>query len=120
MGDKLNGKVAIVTGAGSIGPGIGNGKATAVLYAREGAKVVLVDINPDAAEETKRLLDKEGGKSITVQADVTSIATNITISPATVKIINKLFFFICSSSRIFVTFVYIITSVAYFTCKTRF
>jgi NAD(P)-dependent dehydrogenase (short-subunit alcohol dehydrogenase family) len=72
MSDKLKGKVAIVTGAGSIGPGIGNGKATAVLYAREGAKVVLVDINPDAARETKNMLDKEGGESITVQADVTS------------------------------------------------
>ena len=73
MGDKLIGKVAIVTGAGSIGPGVGNGKATAVMYAREGAKVVLVDINPDAAEETKSILDKEGGESITVQADVTRL-----------------------------------------------
>ena len=40
---RLEGKVAIVTGAGSSGPGVGNGKAAAVLFAREGAKVLLVD-----------------------------------------------------------------------------
>ncbi len=71
MGDRLKGKVAVVTGAGSIGPGVGNGKATSVLYAREGAKVVLVDMNPEAADETKSIIDKEGGECITVQADVT-------------------------------------------------
>ena len=42
---RLNNKVAIITGAGSSGPGIGNGKATAILYAREGARVLLVDFN---------------------------------------------------------------------------
>jgi NAD(P)-dependent dehydrogenase (short-subunit alcohol dehydrogenase family) len=71
MGDKLKGKVAVVTGAGSIGPGVGNGKATAVLYAREGARVVLVDMNPAAVHETKGIIDGEGGECITVQADVT-------------------------------------------------
>ena len=53
MGDRLKNKVAIVTGAGSVGPGWGNGKATAVLFAREGAKVLAVDNNPDAADEMK-------------------------------------------------------------------
>ncbi len=43
MGDRLKGKVALVIGAGSIGPGWGNGKATAALFAREGAKVFGVD-----------------------------------------------------------------------------
>ena len=71
MSDKLKGKVAVVTGAGSIGPGIGNGKATSILYAREGAKVVLVDINPEATAETKSIIDREGGECITVRADVT-------------------------------------------------
>jgi len=71
VSDKLKDKVAVVTGAGSIGPGVGNGKATAVMYAREGAKVVLADINLDAADETKNIIDGEGGECITVQADVT-------------------------------------------------
>ena len=50
---RLEGKVAIVTGAGSRGPGVGNGKATSVLFAREGAKVLLVDNAVDHAEETR-------------------------------------------------------------------
>ncbi len=70
MGDRLKGKVAIVTGAGSVIAGIGNGKATAIVFAREGAKVMLVDLNLKAAEETKSIIDKEGGTSITFQADV--------------------------------------------------
>ena len=72
MGDRLKGKVAIVTGAGSVGPGIGNGKATAMLFAREGAKVLLVDYSLEAAEETRRLIDEEGGTSQTFRADVSS------------------------------------------------
>ena len=53
MGRRLPDQVAIVTGAGSVGPGWGNGKATAVLFAREGARVFAVDINLAAAEETR-------------------------------------------------------------------
>jgi len=71
MGDRLRGKVALVTGAGSVGPGWGNGKATAVLFAREGAKVFAVDINLAAAQETKAIIDKEGGSCTVHQADVT-------------------------------------------------
>ncbi len=71
MGDRLKGRVAIVTGAGSIGPGTGNGKASAIVYAREGARVVVVDLNLEAAEETKRLIDKEGGECLAFRADVT-------------------------------------------------
>ena len=70
MGDRLKGKVAIVTGAGSVGPGIGNGKATAMLFAREGARVLLVDYSLEAAEETHRLIEEEGGTSLTFRADV--------------------------------------------------
>ena len=50
MADRLKDKVALVTGAGSVGPGWGNGKATAVLFAREGAQVIAADINLAAAE----------------------------------------------------------------------
>ncbi len=70
MSKRLDGKVAIVTGAGSVGPGWGNGKATAVLFGREGAKVFAVDINLSAAEETKAIIDKDGGESTAYQADV--------------------------------------------------
>ena len=70
MGERVKGKVAIVTGAGVIGPGMGNGKASAILYAREGARVMAVDCNLEAAEETKHLIAEEGGECITFKADV--------------------------------------------------
>lgn len=70
MPKRLNNKVAVVTGAGSIGPGWGNGKATAVLFAREGAKVFAVDVNLVAAEETKAIIDQEGGICTAHKADV--------------------------------------------------
>ena len=63
MGDRLKDKIAIVTGAGSVGSGWGNGKAAAVLFAREGAKVLAVDINPTAAEETRRII-LGGGRGV--------------------------------------------------------
>ena len=68
---RLEGKVAIVTGAGSRAPGIGNGRATAVLFAREGARVLLVDREPDAAEETLAMIRDEGGEAEVFAADVT-------------------------------------------------
>ena len=68
---RLKDSVAIVTGAGSIRPGMGNGKATALLFAREGAKVVCTDIKLEAAEETVGMIKQEGGDAIAVQADVT-------------------------------------------------
>jgi len=74
MGDRLKGKVAIVTGAGSILAGMGNGKATAILFAREGARVMLVDYKLEAAEETRRAIDEEGGESIVFKADMSSAA----------------------------------------------
>jgi NAD(P)-dependent dehydrogenase (short-subunit alcohol dehydrogenase family) len=70
MTDRLKGKVAIVTGAGSSGPGVGNGRASAVLMAREGASVLLVDLEAQRAQETLALIDAEGGKGSTFAADV--------------------------------------------------
>ncbi|OGO04773.1 MAG: hypothetical protein A2Y60_05735 [Chloroflexi bacterium RBG_13_54_9] len=67
---RLKDKVAIITGAGSIRPGMGNGKATAILFAREGAKIAAIDRNLDAAEETVNIIRNEGGDAIAVQADV--------------------------------------------------
>jgi NAD(P)-dependent dehydrogenase (short-subunit alcohol dehydrogenase family) len=72
---RVEGKVAIVTGAGSTpGPGIGTGKASAVLLGREGAKVVLVDIVADQAEKTRRIIEEEGGEAIVIAADATDAA----------------------------------------------
>ena len=52
MAERLKGKIAIVTGAGTSGPGMGNGKAAALLFAREGATIVAVDLNAEAAAQT--------------------------------------------------------------------
>jgi NAD(P)-dependent dehydrogenase (short-subunit alcohol dehydrogenase family) len=69
---RLTDRVAIVTGAGSIGPGWGNGKAAAVTFAREGAKIFAIDINQDAAAETTELIRKDGGTCVPFRADVSS------------------------------------------------
>jgi NAD(P)-dependent dehydrogenase (short-subunit alcohol dehydrogenase family) len=72
---RLKDKVAIIVGAGQTpGETIGNGRATAILFAREGARVVLVDSNLDSAEETKALIEAEGAESIVMRGDVTSEA----------------------------------------------
>src|SRR5262249_61149299 len=68
--DRLKGKTALLVGAGSIGPGWGNGKATAVTFAREGAQVFCVDRNAAAAEETAKIITGEGGKASAFTADV--------------------------------------------------
>ncbi|MCZ6728139.1 MAG: glucose 1-dehydrogenase [SAR324 cluster bacterium] len=73
MADRLQDKVAIVAGAGqSPGETIGNGRATAILFAREGAKVMLLDNRLESAQETLAMIEKEGGQAIVLQADVTS------------------------------------------------
>jgi NAD(P)-dependent dehydrogenase (short-subunit alcohol dehydrogenase family) len=74
MAGRLKDKVAIVTGAGSRGPGIGNGKAAAILFAREGAKVLCVDAELERAEETVRQIEKEKGAAQAFAANVTRAA----------------------------------------------
>ena len=71
---RLSGKTAIVVGAGSIGPGWGNGKATAVTFAREGAQVFCVDRNAAAAQETVDIIAGEGGKATAFTADASRAA----------------------------------------------
>ena len=68
---RLEGKVAIVTGAGSSGPGVGTGKATATLFAREGAKLLLVDCMASQAESTLATILEEGGEASVFEGDVT-------------------------------------------------
>ncbi|HEY7610921.1 MAG TPA: SDR family NAD(P)-dependent oxidoreductase [Alphaproteobacteria bacterium] len=70
MPKRLQDRIAIVTGAGSSGPGWGNGKAAAVLFAREGAKVLCSDINEAAARETADIIEKEGGAAEVFACDV--------------------------------------------------
>jgi len=72
--ERLKGKTAMVVGAGSIGPGWGNGKATAVTFARQGAQVFCVDRNGAAAEETVRIITSEGGKASAFTADASRAA----------------------------------------------
>lgn len=74
MAERLKDKVALVFGAGSVGEGWGNGKASAVLYGREGAKVACVDLNEEAARSTARIISEEGGEAVALQADVTKLA----------------------------------------------
>src|ERR1700728_4015952 len=70
MTGRLAGKVALVTGAGTRGAGVGNGKACAILYAREGARVLAADIDLEAATATADEIRNEGGECIAFQADV--------------------------------------------------
>jgi NAD(P)-dependent dehydrogenase (short-subunit alcohol dehydrogenase family) len=70
---QLQDKIAIVTGAGSSGPGFGTGKAISVLFAREGAKIVLVDMYEERANETLRLIKEEGGEASVIVADLGKI-----------------------------------------------
>jgi NAD(P)-dependent dehydrogenase (short-subunit alcohol dehydrogenase family) len=69
---RLKDKVAIVVGAGQTpGDTIGNGRATAILFAREGARVALVDLDGKSASETQAMIETEGGQCFTFEADVT-------------------------------------------------
>jgi len=69
---RLKDKVAIVAGAGQTpGETIGNGRATAILFAREGARVMLVDRHVDSARETEAMIASEGGIASVFEADVT-------------------------------------------------
>ena len=72
---SLEGKVALVTGCGSQGPGWGNGKAIAVTFARNGAAVYGIDRDPDAAAETGRIIADEGGRFAVGIGDVTKLAS---------------------------------------------
>jgi NAD(P)-dependent dehydrogenase (short-subunit alcohol dehydrogenase family) len=68
---RLRGKTAIVAGAGSRGPGVGNGRATAIAFAREGASVLCVDAVKERAEETVAVIRGEGAAAEAHVADVT-------------------------------------------------
>lgn len=69
--NRVAGKIAIVSGAGSVGDGWGNGKAAAYVYGKEGAKVYCVDFRKEAAEQTAALIRDAGGEAVAHAADVT-------------------------------------------------
>jgi len=75
MSGRLQGRIAIVTGAGCIGPGWGNGRATAVRFAEEGAKIFAIDRNLDSVAETVERVTAVGGEIVTHQCDVTDSAS---------------------------------------------
>ena len=70
----LTGKIALIAGAGTVGPGYGNGKATAVLFARQGAKVFGTDLNLAAVEDTRAIIEKEGGECVAHACNMTVAA----------------------------------------------
>jgi len=72
---SLEGRVAIVTGAGSRADGIGNGRAASILFARAGARVALIDNVPEWAEKTHEMIRAEGGESIVLACDVSKDAS---------------------------------------------
>ena len=74
MSGRLQDRIAIVTGAGCVGPGWGNGRATAVRFAEEGAKIFAVDRDLDSVAETVERVKAAGGEIVTHQCDVTDSA----------------------------------------------
>ena len=87
---RMDGKVVLVFGAGSAREGWSNGAAAAVLYAREGARVVAADISPEAANATRSLIEAEGGQSIASIADVTQSADIAATVATTLKAYGRI------------------------------
>ena len=87
---KLQERVAIVYGAGSVGEGWGNGKASAVAYARAGGKIVCVDMNEAAAQATAEIITGEGGEAVAVKANVTELDEVRAATDAAVKAFGRL------------------------------
>jgi NAD(P)-dependent dehydrogenase (short-subunit alcohol dehydrogenase family) len=83
---RLAGRVAIVTGAGSRAPGgIGNGRATAVLFAREGARLALMDSVREWADETRRMVESERGEALVLEGDVADLQSCRAVVAETVR-----------------------------------
>ena len=90
MANQLTNKVAIVFGAGSSGPGWGNGKATAVAYAREGANVVCIDVEKSIAAETADIIKSEGNTALALAADVRALASIAAAVDATLSHFDRI------------------------------
>ena len=93
MAGRLQGKVALITGAGCVGPGWGNGRATAVRFVEEGAKVFAADKAPNTLEETVSRAEqarKNGGEITTSQCDVTDNASVMAMVEACIKAFGRI------------------------------
>jgi NAD(P)-dependent dehydrogenase (short-subunit alcohol dehydrogenase family) len=88
--NRLAGKVALVIGAGSAGPGWGNGKATAVALAREGAAVVCVDHRIERAQETASIIAGEQGTATAAEADATDASSLARVVEACLETFGKI------------------------------
>ncbi|MFZ5916460.1 MAG: SDR family NAD(P)-dependent oxidoreductase [Chloroflexota bacterium] len=82
---KLEGKVAIITGGGS-----GIGRATAILFAREGARVVVADIAPEGGRETVEAIRRKGGEAIWVETDVSKAGDVMVMVDATIQAFGRI------------------------------
>jgi NAD(P)-dependent dehydrogenase (short-subunit alcohol dehydrogenase family) len=94
MSDRLKGKIAVVFGAGSVGPGWGNGKAAAVLFARNGATVICVDIDRAAADETAGIIAGSGRASahacdVTDSASVADLVAGIVSAHGRIDVLHN-------------------------------
>ena len=91
MSGRLADKVAIVVGGGQTpGATIGNGRATAVLFAREGAKVLVVDRSLEAAQQTVKQIEGEGGSALAHEADATNEAACAALIARTVEVFGRI------------------------------
>jgi len=90
MAGRLKGKVAIVTGAAPRGEGVGNGMATAILFAREGARVVLVNRSAERAEQLKKRIKDEGGEAVVFAGDVVNPEVTEAMAAFAVKTFGRL------------------------------
>src|SRR5690606_35176268 len=87
----LTGRVAVVVGAGQTkGTTLGNGRATAIVFARAGAKVIAVDRDFESAKETAEMIGAEGGQAHAIQADVTDEQSLIDMVAETMRIHGRI------------------------------
>src|SRR5215813_492575 len=85
MAGRLDSKIALVTGGAS-----GIGRATALTFAREGAKLIVADMNEDGGQQTVHMITEKGGEAIFVQVDVTSTSAVEAMISKTVETYGRL------------------------------
>lgn len=96
MSRRLEGRIAIVTGAGCVGPGWGNGRACAVRFAEEGAKIFAVDRDLDGVRETVARVEAAGGEIVVHTCDVTDSAAVAAMVAACVDSFNRIDVLVCN------------------------